>query len=392
MNELKNITVIGAGTMGAGIAHFAAMNGHYVVLIDMFPKALEKAKENYIKYLSKLVEKSIITQEKSEEVSNNLKISESLNDAKNSDLVIEAIIEDPTIKQKLFNDLEEIVSDNCILATNTSSLSIASLAGKSKVPSRLLGMHFFNPPTIMQLVEIIPSVLTDEKIAEVSTDLMNKWGKTPVRAKDTPGFIVNRVARPYYAESIKILDEGIANIETIDYAMKEFGGFKMGPFELMDMIGHDVNYVVTETVFKNNYFDPRFRPSVTQLRMLEAGLLGKKTGRGFYDYINPKELQIDKDHDLCEGIFQRVISMVINEAFETMSLNIATKEDIEFAMLKATNYPKGPFEWAELLGYDVVFETVNQMFELYGDMRYRPNIMLKFLGTYSENELDEIDE
>lgn len=372
----SKIGVIGSGAMGSGIAQVAATAGHDVFIYDNNPASLEKAKNNLASSLSKLVEKQKLTKEKADSVLAKSNFISQLKDLSNCDLIIEAIVENLEVKQKVFSELESLVSENCILATNTSSLSIASIAAACKKPNRFLGIHFFNPATLMPLVEIIPGIATQDNLTSEIKKLIDSWGKTTVITKDTPGFIVNRVARPFYSESLRIYEEGIADLATIDWAMKEFGGFKMGPFELMDLIGHDVNYIVTETVWKQFYFDPRFKPALSQKRLLEAGFLGRKTGRGFYDYNSPLP-EPKKDELLGKLICHRVLCMLINEAADALYYNIAGKEDIDLAMTKGVNYPKGLLKWADEIGIEKVLNTLQELYSLYQEDRYRPSVLLK---------------
>lgn len=370
------ISIIGAGTMGAGIAQIAATKGHEVCLYDSFEGAIENAKAKLEKILNRLVEKERISSEEKVNIINRINYSKNLEDIKNSGLVIEAIIENLEVKQKLFSEIENLVSKDCILASNTSSLSIASIAGSCKDAERVIGIHFFNPAPLMPLVEIIPAVQTNDKTLQSAKNIIDDWGKITVIAKDTPGFIVNRVARPFYGESLRIYEEGVADFATIDWALKEIGGFRMGPFELMDYIGNDINYTVTETVFTAFYFDPRYKPSFTQKRMMEAGYLGRKTGRGYYDYS--KELPPANEHrDLGKKILWRVLSMLINEAADALFLNIATKEDIDLAMTKGVNYPKGLLSWADELGLSNVLNQLEELYCEYGEDRYRPSPLLR---------------
>ena len=377
MNRSK-IGVLGAGTMGAGIAQVAAQAGHRVVLVDSNEVNLNKAKDNFEKIFKRLVEKDKLTNVQMIERLNKISYSSSINSFSNCGLVIEAIIEKLEIKHQVFRELESVVSEDCILASNTSSLSIASIGSVLVKSDRIIGIHFFNPAPLMPLVEIIPSVQTSEDVLQYSKSLIESWGKLVVVAKDTPGFIVNRVARPYYGEALRIYEEGIADFVTIDWAMTEIGGFKMGPFTLMDYIGNDVNYAVTESVFSSFYYDPRFKPSFTQKRHFEAGFLGRKSGRGYYNYSGDVILkEPQKDLVLGKLIFERIISMLINEAFDALFMNVSSKEDIEIAMTKGVNYPKGLFQWADELGLDYVLSILSELFEEYGEDRYRPNPLLK---------------
>ena len=255
------IGVIGSGTMGQGIAQIAATNGHKVYLYDAFADALENGERKITKILNRLVEKERITRERCAEIIGNITFTQDLNVMASCGFVIEAIIENLEIKKQVFNDLEAITSDECILATNTSSLSVASIAAACKNSGRVIGVHFFNPAPLMKLVEIIPAIQTQATTTITARKLIDEWGKITVLAKDTPGFIVNRVARPFYGEALRIYEEGFADFATIDWAVTEIGGFRMGPFTLMDYIGNDVNYIVTETVFTAFYYDPRYKPS-----------------------------------------------------------------------------------------------------------------------------------
>jgi 3-hydroxybutyryl-CoA dehydrogenase len=230
----------------------------------------------------------------------------------------------------------------------------------------------------MPLVEIVPGITTTDETTQTARSLIDDWGKTTVLAKDTPGFIVNRVARPFYSEAIRQLEEGVADVPTIDWAMKEIGGFRMGPFELMDFIGHDVNYKVTETVFEAFFYDPRFKPSFTQKRMVEAGYLGKKSGKGFYDYGDEAENPAPaKDKELGQQIVDRIVAMLINEAADAVFMNVATVNDVDLAMTKGVNYPKGLLQWADEIGLEEVLDRISKLQEEYGEDRYRPNPLLK---------------
>lgn len=378
--KMKNIGIIGAGTMGVGIAQVAATAGCKVVLFDANAPQIDKALSGLEKTLQKLAEKGKISQEKATEIRNNIAKGETLQDLKDSDLVIEAIIENKDIKTKVFTELETYVSENCIIGSNTSSISITSLGAELKKPERFIGIHFFNPAPLMPLVEVIPSLLTEKTLAEKIYNLMKDWGKTPVIAKDIPGFIVNRIARPYYGEGLRIVEENIATPEQVDEAMKTLGNFKMGPFELMDLIGVDVNFAVTTTVYKDYFYDPKYKPSLLQQRMSEAKLHGRKTGRGFYDYsegaVKP---EAQKDDALYQQIFLRIISMLINEAVEAKRLGVANDDDIELAMQKGVNYPKGLLSWGKEIGYSKISETLQNLYEEYQEERYRQSPLLRKL-------------
>jgi 3-hydroxybutyryl-CoA dehydrogenase len=374
----ETIGVLGAGTMGAGIAQVAAQSGHSVVLVDLNTAQLEKAKSNLAKTLSKLIEKGKITDAQKNDIESGIKYSSDINDFASCGLIIEAIVEDLTIKHKVFESLEKVVSENCILASNTSSLSIASIGSALKNAKRVVGIHFFNPAPLMPLVEVIPAVQTNSETLKLSVELIKSWGKTVVVCKDTPGFIVNRVARPFYGEALRIYEEGIADFATIDWAMTHFGGFKMGPFTLMDYIGNDVNYAVTESVFQAFYYDPRFKPSFTQKRHREAGFLGRKSGRGYYDYSEGSVLPVPTENEeLGKQIFNRILAMLINEAYDAVFMQVASEEDIDLAMTKGVNYPKGLISWSKEIGLKNVLHQLEELFAFYGEDRYRPNPLLK---------------
>ena len=372
------VGVLGGGTMGSGIVQVAAQNGHQVILVDLNDAVLTKSKEKLAKIMARLVEKGRITQDQSDATQGNIIYSTDVQDFKNCGIVIEAIVENLDIKKKVFSQLEEITPEGCILASNTSSLSIASIGAALKDANRIIGVHFFNPAPLMPLVEIIPSVQTSEATLNETKSLIDSWKKVTVICKDTPGFIVNRVARPFYGESLRIYEEGVADFATIDWAMTAIGGFRMGPFTLMDYIGNDVNYTVTETVFKSFYYDPRYKPSFTQMRFSEAGYLGRKSGRGYYNYaegaVNPSP---NEDAQLGQQIFDRILVMLINEAVDAVFLNIGSKEAIDLAMTKGVNYPKGLLSWADEIGLENVLEKLEAMFHEYGEDRYRPSPLMR---------------
>ena len=376
------IGIVGAGAMGSGIAQIASQAGQDVVLFDLSQEALTASAAKLQKVMNRLIEKGKVTSDESIAIQERIEKTTVITRLKDCDLIIEAVVENIEIKTRVFKSIEEIVSKEAIIASNTSSLSITSLASFCNHPERVVGLHFFNPAPLMPLVEIIPALQTKSDLPKQLTDLMRKWGKSPVIAKDTPGFIVNRVARPFYGEALRILDEGIADVHTIDAAMRE-SGFRMGPFQLTDLIGHDVNYSVTESVFKSFYYDPRYMPSITQLKLVEAGWLGRKSGRGFYKYNEENEETVvpgKLDSKIQLEISERIISMLINEASDAVYLGIASAEDVDTAMLKGVNYPKGLLIWAEEWGLQKVVSIIDGLRDTYGETRYRCSPLLRKLA------------
>lgn len=381
------IGIIGSGTMGSGIAQVAATSGCKVKLYDTNQAVLDKAKEALEKILDRLVQKQKIDSTEKSRIQNNISYVNKLNDLSDSDLIIEAIVENLDIKKKVFSELETYVSEDCIIASNTSSLSIASIAASLKKPERCIGIHFFNPAPLMQLVEVIPAIQTSKEVLENSIKIISDWKKVVAVAKDTPGFIVNRVARPFYGEALRIYEEGLADFKTIDESMKSLGGFRMGPFELMDFIGNDVNYTVTETVFTAFYFDPRYKPAFTQKRFAEAGYLGRKSGKGYYIYDESGAIVItntenfeekdSNDKQLSQQIFDRILVMLINEAADALFMNIASAEDIDNAMTKGVNYPKGLLYWADEKGIDWCVNKMDALYDEYHEDRYRCSPLLR---------------
>ena len=390
MNSKINIGVIGAGTMGRGIAQIAAQAGHKVVLCDSNDEALSAAKTDLENILRRLESKNRLDGKTAAVVLANIHFYKSVDECRNCGMIIEAIVENLSLKQQLFQSLEKIAPADTILASNTSSLSIAAIAGKCAQPERILGIHFFNPAPLMPLVEIVPGIQTTKSYVEKAKLIVESWGKTTVIARDTPGFIVNRVARPFYGEALRILEEGIADVATIDWAMKSIGGFRMGPFELMDLIGNDINFTVTKTVFETFFFDPRYKPSFTQQRMMEAGLLGRKTGRGFYDYReNATQTAPKTDREIGVMIVNRILAMLINEAADALFWQIATCEDIDLAMTKGVNYPKGLLKWADEIGLDIVLRRLENLHVEYSEDRYRPSPILRRMVKSKQSFYDD---
>lgn len=382
------VGVVGAGAMGSGIAQVAATYGHTVLLFDQDAAQLDRAMVWIEKNLARSVEKNRITRDESSEIRRRINTAgwessgvDSYDDLKDAGLVIEAIVEILEVKRAVFASLDKVLAPDAILATNTSSLSISAIARASVRPERVLGLHFFNPPTVLPLVEIVPGRATAAEVTDVSRQLMEEWGKRPVIASDTPGFIVNRIARPFYGEALRIYEEGIADMPTIDWAMKEIGGFRMGPFELMDFIGNDVNFTATKTVYEAMFHDPRFRPALTQQRLFDAGFFGRKSGRGYYDYSPDSTMpEPNRDPELGQLIFRRILSMLINQAADALYLRIASAHDIDTAMTLGVNYPKGLLAWADELGIPETVKWLSALQDFYGEERYRPSPLLKTMA------------
>ncbi len=491
----RAVAVIGAGTMGAGIAQVAAQAGHRVHLFDVREGAAAQAIASVGGALERRVQAGRMAAEEAAAIAARIAPAASLAEARDAALVIEAVKEDLAVKQALFRELEGLTGPECIFATNTSSLSVTAIGAALAHPGRLVGMHFFNPAPAMALVEIVTGLATAPEVAQAALETAKAWGKSPVLARSTPGFIVNRVARPFYAEALRVLQEGGGDPPTLDAVMRESGGFRMGPFELMDLIGHDVNFAVTRSVHAAYFGEPRFTPSIIQQELVEAGRLGRKSGRGFHDYAkgapkpaavelagpaprqvvahgalgalaplaealrgagvevlnaeadaSPGRLLIDgvalvssdgrsaTERAAADGIAQlvvcdlwldaakatriaiaaadqaspgacevvagalrlggksvsrlndvpgllvlRTVAMLANEAADAVMQGVATARDVDTAMEKGVNYPRGPLAWADALGPAFVVEVLDNLGAAYGEDRYRVSPLLRRL-------------
>src|SRR5215212_3069333 len=362
--RMVDIAVVGAGTMGAGIAESAALTGLSVVMVDVREEALDLGRNTIEKDLKRRVKKGRLSEEERRASVGRISTTTALGACAGAPVVIEAVVEDIAVKSEVFADLEGVVASETVLATNTSSLSVAGIAAATEHPERVVGMHFFNPVPAMRLVEVVTGPSTDPSAVSQVEEVAEQLGKTPIRVSDTPGFVVNRVARPFYLEALRLVEAG-GKPEQIDASVRD-AGFRMGPLELADLIGNDVNLAVSESLFERYYYQPRFRPSHLQRSMVEGGSLGRKSGRGFYDYGEEGKVE-GEPAEPQEDISLRITSCIVNEAFLALSEGVATAEDIDRAMKLGANYPKGPFEWAEELGARSIVLTLDALREIHGD-------------------------
>ncbi len=395
---MPNIGIVGGGTMGAGIAQVAAANGCAVQLLEIDEATAQKAIEGVGARLDRLVQKHRLTKPEASIAKGLLHVARGPGDLAGCDFVIEAVVEDLGAKVEILSSIRDAAGSDTIFASNTSSLSITKLGEALGIAERVCGMHFFNPAPLMPLVEIIAGEDTSTKTVDRAAELAESWGKPVVRVKDTPGFIVNRVARPYYLESLRIIEEKLASCDAVDLLMREVGGFKMGPFELMDLVGIDVNYAVTCSVYEQSGKPPRFRPSETQARLVEQGKLGRKTQIGFYSYkrdkpeiayrLDPEAMVLQAPlrtavQEVSDGagwdidpesgyILARVLCTLMNEAALAEEQGVATEEDIDVAMKLGTNYPKGPLAWADHIGRERVGRFLQALNMTVDDGRFAP--------------------
>lgn len=396
---MDKIAVIGAGTMGEGIAHLAAAHGCTVQLIDVNQEILHRALASISQRLDRSVQKGKTSSKDRAALLGRIKPGRSIDGLSEIQFAVEAVVENLEIKHTVFKQLEQAAGEGVVLATNTSSLPVSRIADAVANPSRVVGMHFFNPAPVMPLVEIIAGEKSDPASINFAFDAARSWGKTPVRAKDTPGFIVNRVARGFYLEALRLLGEGVAGVDEIDLVMRTHGKFRMGPFELMDLVGLDVNLAVSTSVWEQMDHHARFTPHEIQQDLVAQGHLGRKTGRGFYVYdgdakiptigVNRRNFDLspllsDSLLAFChragaseatateQYIFARILAAVVNEAGLAYSQGVASSDDIDTAMIKGTNYPNGPLAWGDEIGHRTVRGVLKCLNELAGDGRYQP--------------------
>ncbi len=392
--ELDDVAVVGTGAMGTGIAQVAAQSGHPVHLVDTMPGAAEAARDRLATTLAKLASKGKITLEEADAATANLHVADHLGQVPPCLVVIEAIREDLGDKCQLFGELADHQPRETILASNTSSLDITEIASAIPDPERVIGLHFFNPPPLMRLVEIIHGDQHDDEESRASLRtaeaLMRVWGKTPVHCTSTPGFIVNRVARPFYGEAQRMVADGVADAATLDLALREHAGFRMGPMELTDLIGQDVNLAVGTSVWEQTGKDPRYEPTDFQRDLVAAGRLGRKSGQGIFRYDEsgrPLDASPDaaRADELVGGPVEtdpvaRTLAMLVNEAVDLVARGEASVEDVDTAMKLGTNYPKGPFEWGREIGFDVVARQLAELDAAFPGGRYRPSPALTQQG------------
>lgn len=379
--EHSDVAVVGAGAMGSGIAQVAATAGHPVHLVDAVPGAAAAAVERLGATLQRLVSKGRLGPDEAAQVLARVTPAESVSGLPECGLVIEAVPEDLALKRRLFAELAETQPSTTLLATNTSSIDIDDIAHDVTDPERVLGLHFFNPPPLMALVEVVHGTGTARAYLEYASGLMRAWGKTPVRCSSTPGFIVNRVARPFYGEAQRMVAAGVADAATIDWILREKGGFPMGPLELTDFIGQDVNLAVGESVWEQTGHDERYAPTDFQRGLVAAGKLGRKTGQGVYEYAADGVLVGgDPDLGLAEQLvggpletdpLARTLAMLVNEAVDLVGRGEASADDVDTAMRLGTRYPRGPIEWGREIGFDVVAEQIEELDRVFPGGRYR---------------------
>jgi 3-hydroxybutyryl-CoA dehydrogenase len=376
------IGVLGAGTMGAGIAQLAARSGARTLLFDPVPAALQRGSELARAGLKKEAARGHITAERASAAADGLQSVGELVALESCELVVEAAPERLELKHELLAALCEIVSGECVLASNTSSLLVTAIAAGAIHPERVVGMHFFNPAPIMRLLEVVAGEQSDERSLALAHATGEAMGKTVIQAKDGPGFLVNRCNRPFGLEALRVLQERIADIETIDRIVRVEGGFRMGPFELMDLVGIDTGLEISKSFYEQSFGEPRWRPSPITARYVAAGRYGRKSGRGYYDYSSDPYRPPDPDppaegagaeaQPAAGGVLERIVCQVINECAFALGEGVGSAEDIDTGMVLGLNYPRGPLVWADEIGLDRVLAVLDGLWEQYREERYRP--------------------
>jgi 3-hydroxybutyryl-CoA dehydrogenase len=384
------VAVIGAGAMGAGIAQVAATAGHPVALVDAVTGAAEEAVARIIGSLQRQEARGRISSARLEEIVERITPVDTVGQLPACALVVEAVREDLDTKRDLFAQLAVAQPADTVLATNTSSLDVSAIAAGLPEPGRVIGLHFFNPPAAMRLVEVVRGSASAPAVLEQAADLVRAWGKTPVHCTSTPGFIVNRVARPFYGEAQRMLMDGVADAATLDAALRS-AGFRMGPLELTDLIGQDVNLAVGTSVWEQTGRDPRYAPTPLQEELVAAGRLGRKSGHGIYRYAaDGTVLDAAPDQarvaELLSGPVQtnpvaRTLAMLVNEAVDLVRRGEASAEDVDTAMTLGTNYPRGPIAWGREIGYAVVADQLAALDRAHPGGRYRPSPALAERGA-----------
>jgi 3-hydroxybutyryl-CoA dehydrogenase len=383
------IGVLGAGTMGAGIAQLAARSGARTLLFDPVPEALQRGAELARAGLEKEAARGRITAEQASAAADGLQAVGELATLEPCELVIEAAPERLELKHELFAALCEIVSGECVLASNTSSLLVTAIAAGATHPERVVGMHFFNPAPIMRLLEVVAGEQSNERSLALARATGEAMGKTVIQAKDGPGFLVNRCNRPFGLEALRLLQERITDIETVDRTLRIEGGFRMGPFELMDLVGIDTGLEISKSFYEQSFGEPRWRPSPISARYVAAGRYGRKSGRGYYDYSSDPYRPPDPDppagrtdaeaRPAAGGVLERIVCQVINECAFALGEGVGSAADIDTGMVLGLNYPRGPLAWADEIGLDRVLAVLDSLWEEYREERYRPAPTLRSL-------------
>jgi 3-hydroxybutyryl-CoA dehydrogenase len=383
MGAARVIGVLGAGTMGSGIAQLACRSGASTLLHDPIPQALERGLQRARDGLQKEAARGRLTEDEAQAAAERLQAVDDLAAFAQCELVIEAVPERLDLKHVLYRQLSEITGEQCVLATNTSSLLVTAIAAGASNPERVVGMHFFNPAPVMRLLEVVAGVESSSEALALATATGEAMGKTVIVAKDGPGFIVNRCNRPFGLEALRMLGQQIADIETIDRIVRVEGGFRMGPFELMDLVGIDTGLEISKSFYEQSFYEPRWQPSPITARYVAAGLHGRKTGRGYYDYSSDPYRPADPDPDPSAradakvapapgGVLERIICQVINECAFALGEGVGSAQDIDTGMTLGLNYPRGPLAWADQIGLDHVLAVLEGLWEEYREERYRP--------------------